>query len=110
MYWEMMLIDTISFFVEVNYRYHSGCVEGLECSKGTYCGSYIRSDECALGCTFEQCLALAENRTSYAFSYRGSGSRWCRMCNQSEAATPVSHKDWGIYTRIGTWFGIFHRA
>ena len=99
-----MMATDFSLFPDDSYRYHSGCVEGRECTDGTYCGAYISSDECATGCSFEECLALAKERSSYGFGYRSTGGRWCRMCDQSAVSSSTNYMDWGIYTIIGKLF------
>ena len=71
-------------------------MEGTACSKGTWCGT-----EDAEGVSFEECKKRAENVEAYAFAYRGTSARNCRMCERTDFDTISSLNDWGIYKKEG---------
>ena len=86
------------------YELNSGCVKGTSCSDGKYCG-----DPSYSGITFEQCEQHAKDNKAIAFAYRGTSSRWCRMCDLNDLGDIRSSSDWGVYTSttVGNHFSIF---
>ena len=75
--------------------HHSGCLEGTPCSNGRYCGN----DNACTSCTFEDCKKLAEKTNAAAFSYRGTASKYCKLCDPSHLQDLRSYKDWGLYRK-----------
>ena len=91
-------IDYIALlFLESAYVHHSGCVEGIACSDGKFCVS----DNICTACSFDDCKTHAENANAVAFAYRGTASKFCKLCNPSQLQDLRSYSDWGLYTKQG---------
>ena len=82
---------------------YEGCERGNDqgkfvvkgCLNGRACGGRF---EC-IGCSFEQCRDRAISQNKYAFSYRGTGDKWCYMCDRNQVKLPWKYADYGIYTK-----------
>ena len=81
----------------LGYYFYGGCEDGKTCLNGKICGTLTACRKCSL----DDCRRIAASRGSFAFSYRGTSHRWCRLCDQSSFANHVSDHDWGIYTKHG---------
>ena len=77
------------------YSYDQGCVEGQTCSTGKYCGN----DDDFRGLTFAECGQKAEISNSFAFAYRSTGAKYCRLCDVAEYGNIRDYSDWGVYVR-----------
>ena len=52
------------------YSYYAGCTEGLNCSKGMFCGDL--NNEACRNCSFTDCRNHARDSKSFSFSYTSS--------------------------------------
>ena len=91
--------------LESTYTFLGGCKDGLyPCSsiKGMLCGDYPEDEACR-DCSLEECMELAIDAKSYALAYRGTGIKWCRLCDESdfEKKQNISEtsRTWGVYIR-----------
>ena len=92
-----MILTYYLYFAE-NYIFSSGCENGNACSNGRYCGEYPEDELCS-SCSFEECSQLAWDNSVFAFSYRGTSTRFCRKCNEAQYVSQSANKDWGVYVR-----------
>ena len=92
------MIVTYQLYFVGNYAFSSGCENGNACSNGRLCGAYPDDELCRL-CSFEECLQHAEDNSVFAFSYRGTSTKWCRQCNEAQFGSQNSQNDWGVYVR-----------
>ena len=86
------------------YSFYGGCKwdilsNGVNCdgdSTGASCGT-----EVCQSCSFNECQQHAIASNSFAFSYRGTGTKWCKLCTRTEVSTQgTAHaQDWGIYVK-----------
>ena len=83
------------------YSLVGGCEmgsDGISCddSNGISCGT-----EVCQSCSFNECQQHAIASNSFAFSYRGTGTKWCKLCTRTEVSTQgTAHaQDWGIYIK-----------
>ena len=68
----------------------SACSDGLVCASGVEkCGS----------CSFDECQEYAISSNSDAFSYRGTGTKRCRLCNYKDLSSLSNYADWGTYAK-----------
>ena len=81
------------------FKFHAGCRQGDSCENGKYCSS---SNKC-ISCSFEVCKSIAEGVKAVAFAYRGTGDKYCRLCNQTELANLKTYKDWSVYKYEGNF-------
>ena len=90
-----------SHLLESVYSLVGGCEmgsDGISCddSNGISCGT-----EVCQSCSFNECQQHAIASNSFAFSYRGTGTKWCKLCTRTEVSTQgTAHaQDWGIYIK-----------
>lgn len=98
-----------SWYLEEKYEFISGCEKGTECSNGMICGD--ATDACT-SCSFEDCMLLAENRKAVAFTYRGTGLKWCRFCSHTELQNIRSTDfrfHWGVYARKAKYGNVYEK-
>ena len=88
------------------YSFYGGCKwdilsNGVNCdgdSRGASCGT-----EVCQSCSFNECQQHAIASNSFAFSYRGSDTKWCKLCNRADVSASGSQdtvaKDGGIYVK-----------
>ena len=91
-------VFSVSKFAQ--YDYFGGCKQGnLPCVESMYCNKNENGG--CTNCTFARCMTIARDRYSYAFSYRGTGRKFCRMCDKKAFDNPVASDPnkyhWGIY-------------
>ena len=84
---------------------HRGCEKGQACGySGMDCGnSYICEN-----CTFEECLQHATESNSFAFAYRATGGKYCRLCDVNQLKYVGSSRDWGVYKSASKLQSILH--
>ena len=68
---------------------------GSACSDGLLCGS--SENEACRSCSFDECQEHAFAKNSFAFSYRGTRTKWCRLCDEADLRSAMTQKDWGTY-------------
>ena len=69
---------------------------GSQCSNGLLCGT---NTECS-GCSFTECQEHAIASNSFAFSYRGTSMKWCRLCDEADLSSASSTSyPWGTYAK-----------
>ena len=72
---------------------------GSACSNGLICGTYPVVEACR-GCSFTECQERAIVRNSFAFSYRGTSTKWCRLCDEAGLSSASSTDNpWGTYVK-----------
>ena len=72
-------------------------MNGTSCRGGRVCKS---NDRACTSCSLEECEIHAENANSAAFAYRGTSSKYCKLCSPSQLANSYAWEDWGVYTKI----------
>ena len=65
---------------------------------GSVCGEYP-ADQACWGCSLDQCAEHSKKNNSIAFSYRASGSKWCRLCDANTFANAGALSEWNVYVR-----------
>ena len=74
--------------------------DGISCddTNGISCGT-----EVCQSCSFNECQQHAIASNSFAFSYRGSDTKWCKLCNRADvSASKLQNtvaEDGGIYVK-----------
>ena len=72
---------------------------GLPCSDGLVCGTYPEDEACRR-CSFTECQEHAIVRNSFAFSYRGTSTKWCMLCDEADLSSASSDSNpWGTYVK-----------
>ena len=69
----------------------------MACSSGRYCGLYDTHGDLS----FETCQEYARSGNAAGFSYRGTNSKWCRMCSSNDLSDIKYNTDWGVYAKAG---------
>ena len=72
---------------------------GSACSNGLICGSYPEDEACR-GCSFTECQEHAIASNSFAFSYVGTFTKHCRLCDEADLSSASSDSNpWGTYVK-----------
>ena len=81
------------------YPYYGGCAMGSACINGLICGSYPEDEACS-GCSFTECQEHAIASNSFAFSYSGTFTKHCRLCDEADlSSASITSNPWGIYAK-----------
>ena len=64
--------------------------------QGKYCGDFPEDEGCR-GCSLDECATHAYTNKSVSFSYRGTGIKWCRLCDVNDLANLHDYPDWETY-------------
>ena len=81
------------------YAYYGGCAMGSACINGLICGSYPENEACS-GCSFTECQEHAIASNSFAFSYRETFTKHCRLSDEADLSSASrTGNTWGIYAK-----------
>ena len=79
--------------------FFGGCLDGNPCSDGLICGIDAK-DKAYNDTTLQECKKYAEDTNSYAFSYRSTGGKWCRLCDEANFGNrQTTSNPWGVFLK-----------